>query len=139
MAKNKACADRYGKSSPAWVTDLLCKTCLVCISKNKRKKQKAGHTPLLTRGVQARGQIDLIDMQSTPDGEFRFILSYRCHGTKFCWLEPLQSKEKKSVAWALFCIFTVLGPPKSCKQIMAESSMVLLAEERQSKLTLMTR
>eukprot|EP00970_Alexandrium_tamarense_P019081 scaffold13594_cov198-Alexandrium_tamarense.AAC.16 len=111
MAKNKACADRYGKSSPAWVTDLLCKTCLVCISKNKRKKQKAGHTPLLTRGVQARGQIDLIDMQSTPDGEFRFILSYRCHGTKFCWLEPLQSKEKKSVAWALFCIFTVLGPP----------------------------
>eukprot|EP01082_Thalassiosira_pseudonana_P007804 g6263.t1 g6263 contig23:61716-63595(+) len=106
-----ACADRYGKSSPQWVTNLLCKTCPVCISKNTRKKLKAGHTPLLTRGFQARGQIDLIDMQSTPDGEFRFILSYRCHGTKFCLLEPLRSKEKKSVAWALFCIFTVLGPP----------------------------
>ena len=76
-----------------------------------RKKQKAGHTPLLTRGFQARGQINFIDMQSTPDGEFRFILSYRCHGTKFCLLEPLRSKEKMSVAWALFCIFTVLGPP----------------------------
>eukprot|EP00970_Alexandrium_tamarense_P011602 scaffold2552_cov172-Alexandrium_tamarense.AAC.1 len=108
---HKACADRYGTSAPAWATDLLCTTCPVCISKNKRKKQKAGHTPLITRGFQARGQIDLIDMQSTPDGEFRFILSYRCHGTKFCWLEPLRSKEKKSVAWALFCIFTVLGPP----------------------------
>ena len=37
-----ACADRYGKSSPQWVTNLLCKTCPVCISKNTRKKLKAG-------------------------------------------------------------------------------------------------
>jgi hypothetical protein len=113
MAKtlHKACAERYGKSSPAWATDMLCKTCPVCISKNTRKKPKAGHTPIITRGFQARGQIDLIDMQSTPDGEFKYILSYRCHGTKFCLLEALPTKTKKSVAWVLFSVFTMLGPP----------------------------
>jgi hypothetical protein len=108
---HKACTAKYGKSAPSWATDMLCKTCPVCISKNTRKKPKAGHTPIITRGFQARGQIDLIDMQSTPDGEFKYILSYRCHGTKFCLLEALQTKTKRSVAWVLFNIFTMLGPP----------------------------
>jgi hypothetical protein len=99
-------------SDPQIRIDILVVHGMPCVYLQKQEEEAKGwsHTPL-TRGFQARGQIDFTDMQSTPDGEIRFILSYRCHGTKFSLLEPLQSKEKKSVAWALFCIFTVLGPP----------------------------
>ena len=83
----------------------------MCIRSQKRKKPVAGHTPIITQGFNERSQMDLIDMQSCPDGPFNYILSYHCHGTKAPILEALATKEIRAVAWILFNIFTMWGPP----------------------------
>ena len=44
-----------------------------------------GHQPILTSGFGTRGQIDLIDLQNAPDGEFKFLLTYIDHGTKIAF------------------------------------------------------
>ena len=56
-------------------------------------------------------QVDLIDMQSFPDGKCKFILVYQDHGIKFCVIEALEKKTKSEVALALLRIFSLLGPP----------------------------
>ena len=56
-------------------------------------------------------QVDLMDFQSCPDGEFKFILNYQDHGTKFCDNAALTSKKAASVALALLDIFSVMAPP----------------------------
>ena len=78
------------------------------------RPESAGHKPILTKGFGARGQVclptvcatasglaaaktcavpsvvavraqvDLIDFQSSPDGQFKFLLNYQDHGTKWC-------------------------------------------------------
>ena len=50
-------------------------------------------------------------MSSKPDGEWKYILCYRDHGTKICFLRPLAAKTVRSVAWALLDIFSVIAPP----------------------------
>ncbi len=40
----------------------------------------------------SRGQIDLIDFQHCPDGEFRYLLTYVDHGTKYAMVKALKSK-----------------------------------------------
>jgi hypothetical protein len=45
--------------------------------------------PLLSKDFNSRGQVDLVDMQSMCDGDFKFILHYL---TKFAVLHPLTSK-----------------------------------------------
>ena len=50
---------KYGKSIPRWVCEIFPLFCPVCIRSKPRKKAKAGHQPLLTRGMNVRAQIDL--------------------------------------------------------------------------------
>jgi hypothetical protein len=63
----RVCA-RYEKSIPRWVCELFPLYCAVCVRSKPHKKQKAGHGPLLTRGMKVCKQIDLIDYQRMPDG-----------------------------------------------------------------------
>jgi IS30 family transposase len=56
-------------------------------------------------------QVDLIDMQSFPDGDYKYILVYQDHGIKFCVIEALTKKSKMAVALELLRIFSLLGPP----------------------------
>ena len=72
---------------------------------------KAGHQPIITRGFGARGQIDLIDMQSMPDGPFRFIVNYTDHGVKSTFLSALASKECRTIELWFFQMFCIIGPP----------------------------
>ncbi|CAF1453137.1 unnamed protein product [Rotaria magnacalcarata] len=67
--------------------------------------------PILSNDFHSRGQVDLIDMQSSPDGKFKFILNYQDHFTKFCILRPLKSKTAAEVAYNLLDIFTTFGAP----------------------------
>ena len=106
-----ACKTRFGASLPIWATDMLVATCPNCITKSTRKKPKAGHQPIITRGFGARGQIDLIDMQSMPDGPFNWIINYTDHGIKLTLLGALCKKECRGVAWHLFQLFCLIGPP----------------------------
>ena len=56
--------------------------------------------------------IYLIDFQSMPDGVFNYLLNYIDHGVKRLTSIPLASKHASSVAFALFTIFTEIGPPR---------------------------
>ncbi|KAL9183045.1 hypothetical protein ACHAXT_004832 [Thalassiosira profunda] len=108
---HNAVKEKYGRSVPQWATQLLGDTCPVCIMKASRKKPKAGSQPIITRGFNTRGQMDLIDMQSMPDGNFKYIFVYQCHGSKLTFLESIVTKEIKVVAYVLFVVFTLIGPP----------------------------
>eukprot|EP00102_Acyrthosiphon_pisum_P010571 XP_008178926.1 PREDICTED: KRAB-A domain-containing protein 2-like [Acyrthosiphon pisum] len=61
--------------------------------------------------LNSRCQLDLIDYQSQADGEYKFVLVYQDHLTKFCILKPLKSKRAEEVAYCLIDIFTVFGAP----------------------------
>ena len=95
--------DRCSKASSnitRAVTQLFTDTCCRCIEQIKRKKPTAGHQPILTYGFGARGQVDMVDMQSMPDGVFKFLLDYTDHGNK---LQPFYSNYFVSLDLLQFC------------------------------------
>jgi hypothetical protein len=93
----------------------LCKMfanmCPICITQMKHNWPVAGIKPIITHGFGTRGQVGLIDFQSMPDGNFRFLLNYNDHGVKFLFSIPLTGKHASCIAIALLEIFTVVGQP----------------------------
>jgi hypothetical protein len=85
--------------------------CPQCITVLQGRKPVAGIKNIVTEGFCVRGQVDLIDFQSMPDGEFKFLLNYIDHGIKKLTSVPLVAKRASSVAVALLGIFTEQGPP----------------------------
>ena len=86
--------------------------CIVCQEKRKRPKTTGVVVkPILSREFNSRGQVDLIDMQSAPQGRFKWIMVYQCHLTKFVILRPLSSKRASEVASQLLDIFLLFGAP----------------------------
>jgi hypothetical protein len=77
----------------------------------KRNRPVVGIKPIITHGFGTQGQVDLIDLQSMPDGNFHFLLNYIDHGVKFLFSIPLNCKHASCIAVALLEIFTVVGPP----------------------------
>ena len=59
----------------------------------------------------SRMQIDLIDLQSFPDGRFKWILTIQDHFTKFVFLRALEQKKAAEVAMHLFDVFLQFGAP----------------------------
>ncbi|XP_003373105.1 putative integrase core domain protein [Trichinella spiralis] len=59
----------------------------------------------------SRAQVDLINFQTMPDGDFKYIMTYLNHFTKFCILSPLKSKRAEEVASKLLEIFLTFGAP----------------------------
>jgi len=55
--------------------------------------------------------MDLIDTQSLSDGEWKWIMVYQDHFTKFVSLRPLRAKSAVEVATNLFDIFSIFGVP----------------------------
>ena len=49
------------------------------IERQQRTRPTAGLCPIITSGFNTRGQVDLIDFQSMPDGDFCFLLNYIDH------------------------------------------------------------
>lgn len=96
---------------PRWVTELIVDCCSQCNSRVHRKLATAGHKPILTKGMGNRGQIDLIDLQSCKDGEYKFLLNYQDHGVKLYDNRALTSKRGAAIAFALLDIFTLIGAP----------------------------
>ncbi|KAL3916466.1 MAG: hypothetical protein SGPRY_006810, partial [Prymnesium sp.] len=67
----------HGASISHKIQDLFVSYCPTCIEARPRKAMLAGHTPILTKGFGTRGQVDLGDLQSTPDGEFKYLMNYQ--------------------------------------------------------------
>ncbi|KAL0831850.1 hypothetical protein ABMA28_001380 [Loxostege sticticalis] len=57
--------------------------------------------PIISNSFNNRGQVDLKDLQSTPDREYKLILHYQDLTTKFSFLRPLTSKRAAEVALEL--------------------------------------
>ena len=55
--------------------------------------------PLIFKEFNSRCQVHFINMRSNPDGEFKFILNYQDHLTKFILLRALKSKRAEEVAY----------------------------------------
>ena len=45
------------------------------------------------------------------DGEYKFIMVYQDHFSKFCVLRALKNKKAETVAAELVQIFSLMGPP----------------------------
>jgi hypothetical protein len=56
---------------------------------------------ILHNEMNSRCQVDLIDMQSNPDRDMKFILVYQDHPTKFVLLRSLYIKRADEVAFHL--------------------------------------
>ena len=80
-----------------------------------KRKKTVNHgrvvKPILSDNFNSRMQIDLVDMQSCPDGKFKWVLNAQDHLTKYCHLRPLESKEAVGVAKELYLIFSQFGCP----------------------------
>jgi hypothetical protein len=97
------------------VSQHVCKifsdTCPNCVMEQQRLCPLAGLQPIVTEGFGTCGQVDLIDFQSKPDHGFHFLMNYINHGIKSHFCHPIQHKRASCVAFALFQIFTEIGPP----------------------------
>lgn len=104
-------SEHYG-NIPMTVIKSFISQCERCTEKIK-KSNNTGIVvrPITVEELNQRGQVDLVDFQSLPDGEFKFILNYQEHLTKFKFLIPLKSKTAVDVAKALLSIFLQFGAP----------------------------
>ena len=102
---------QFGKSVPERLVQLYVECCPQCTVQKPRKTVTAGHKPILTKGFGARGQVDLVDFQSCPDGSFKYLLNYQDHGIKLYDNRALTSKRTEAIAFALLDIFTFIVAP----------------------------
>ncbi|GFU78453.1 KRAB-A domain-containing protein 2 [Trichonephila clavipes] len=65
--------------------------------------------PMISSKLNSRCQIDLIDLQSYRDDEYKFIMVYQDHLTKFVQLRPLKTKRVDEVAYRVLSIFLTFG------------------------------
>ena len=86
------------------VCDLFIKCC-TCQTNVPRPARPADFKPIISKSFNCRGQVDLIDMQSQPDGDFKWIMHYQDHLTKFSYLRALLSKKAVEVAKELLNFF----------------------------------
>ena len=85
--------------------------CVNCEKKKSNKRKGLVVKPIVHANMNSRAQLDLIDMQSDPDGDYRFIFVYQDHLTKFVVLKPLRNKTANEVAVHLLDVFTLFGAP----------------------------
>ncbi|KAL4136213.1 hypothetical protein QTP88_007766 [Uroleucon formosanum] len=87
--------------------------CIPCQQKKKSQKKGIVVKPMVFNNLNSRCQIDLIDFQSQPDRDFKFICVYQDHLTTFCILNPLTSKRAEQVTRVLLDFFYLFGAPAS--------------------------
>ena len=86
--------------------------CQFCQLKRSKTRKEIVVKSIVSTGFNNRAQVDLIDMQSQPDGEYRFIMNYQDHGTKFGRLLPLKTKTAVEVAENICDIFCLMDAPQ---------------------------
>ena len=93
------------------ILQMYCELCEECQLKKNKVRKSLVIKPIVSTALNSRCQVDLIDMQSQKDGEFRHILNYQDHLTKFVILKPLVTKQTIEVAKHLIEIFCLFGCP----------------------------
>ena len=80
------------------IISLYVNLCEDCKLKSKKARKGLVVQPNASNDHNSRCQVDLIDYQSSPDGDYKFIMNYQDHLTKFVDLRGLKSKEAAEVA-----------------------------------------
>lgn len=93
------------------VINIFLSMCEICQLKKSKKKKGFVSEPIIHSAMNDQGQVDLIDMQSIADREYRFIMIYQDHLTKFVLLRALRTKSAEEVAHHLMDIFLTFGAP----------------------------
>lgn len=106
----KALRDKYANVTIECI-NLYLDLCIPCQKKKSHPKKGLVVKPLVFTEIHARAQVDLIDMQTCPDRDFKYILNYQDHLTKFVILRLLKTKTAEEVAHILLDIFFILGAP----------------------------
>jgi len=87
--------------------------CIRCVEKCKKKSVcSVVVRPITSSALNDRGQIDLIHYRTEPDGEYKWLLHYKEHLTRFSILRPLEFKKAALVARELLQIFLLCGVPR---------------------------
>jgi hypothetical protein len=88
--------------------ELFKSMCIDCQRKRVRPMTKGVVVrPILSKEFSARGQVDLIDMQSLPHDSFKWIMvTIKCNV-----IRPLTSTRAAEVAYQLMDIFLLFGAP----------------------------
>ncbi|KFD62379.1 LOW QUALITY PROTEIN: hypothetical protein M514_25502 [Trichuris suis] len=107
MAEQGAVAEQESNIT-RYDIELYLQICEPCQKKQKGAKKGALVLPMVFSDFSSRCQVDLIDFQSHPDGEYKFIMAYQDHLTKFV---ALKSKTAEEVAHNRVDMFTLLGAP----------------------------
>ena len=90
---HKNATEKYA-NIPESICAVFCSLCPICVRGKMNLARKATLVPIVSKTFNDRGQLDLIDMQSTPDGPYCWILHYQDHLTKFSYLRALRKKSK---------------------------------------------
>lgn len=98
-------------------------------SKKATPKEGVVVKPILSDGFNVCGQVDLVDFQSCPDGEYRYLMNYQDHGTKFLLLRSLKSKHAANVAEELYKIFYTWGAPQILHSDNGRESVAEVTQE----------
>ena len=82
---NKKLPQMYGNISVKQMQAFVdcCETCQV---KKGRMKKGVVVKPIVTSDMNRRCQVDCIDMQSSPDGEFIYIMVYQVKSLSKCYI-----------------------------------------------------
>jgi hypothetical protein len=67
--------------------------------------------PILSKEINSKGHVDLMDFQSNSDGNYKLFMVYQDHLTQFCNIRALTSKHAAEVAFNLIEVFTLFGAP----------------------------
>lgn len=90
---------------------LFLSMCLTCQQKKKKRNRGLVSKPIIHKQMNSRCQVDLIDLQTQADGDFKFLMQYQDHLTKFVILRALKTKTAEEVAFHLKDIFSIFGAP----------------------------
>ncbi|GIY14084.1 KRAB-A domain-containing protein 2 [Caerostris darwini] len=85
------------------------KLCTVCQSKLNFQVKESLSCPIVSSDFNHRGQGDLVDLPSTRDRNYKWLLNYQDHASKFNFLRPLTPKSFAEVAMELSQIFMEVG------------------------------
>jgi hypothetical protein len=105
------CAQQY-KNITIEVVNIWLQTCLECIQRTRKNTiSSLVVKPIRSSDYLSRGQVDLVNCEAYADGDFKYILNYQDHFTKFIQLRAMKSKTAAEVAWHLLAIFLTFGAP----------------------------
>ena len=104
------CSDKWKISRDSCTLFASC--CRTCNRKKSTVRSGVVAKHIISDYYNKRGQVDLIDFQNCPDGEYKWLMNYRDHRTEYVHLRPLKSKEADAVAMELQRIFYEWGAPQ---------------------------